>query len=63
MEMSTSRGVGNLWSEAVAGVNSRLAVMTEEEILQMLTFLERVVLSPSLYMLIQFSVISVNSVF
>ena len=36
----------------MAGVNSRFAVVTEElEILQMLTFLECVVLSPSLYML------------
>ena len=31
----------------MAGVNSRLSMVTEEEVLQMLTFLEYVVLSPS----------------
>ena len=36
----------------MTGVNSRFAIATEEEILQMLTFLECVVLSPSLYTLI-----------
>ena len=42
-------------------INSRFAVVTEEEILQMRTFLECVVLSPKLYMLIQLSSsISVN---
>ena len=33
------------------GVNSRFVVVTKEEILQMLTFLESVVLPLSLYML------------
>ena len=48
----------------MAGLNSRFAVVTEEKILQMFTFLECVVLSPSLFMLIQlFSLISVNSGF
>ena len=48
----------------MTGVKSRFAVATEEEILQIFTFLESVVLSPSLYMLIQlFSSISVNSGF
>ena len=42
----------DLWSETTVGVNSRFAVMTEEEILQILTLLEFVVLSPSLYMYI-----------
>ena len=43
--MSTSRDVNNLLGEAVAAVqcNSRFAEVTEQEILQMLTFLERVV--------------------
>ena len=36
-------------NEAVASVNSRFVVMTEEEILRMLTFLQCVALSPSLY--------------
>ena len=45
----------------MADVNSRFAVVTEEEILQMLTFLERVALSSSLHMLIQlFSSFSVK---
>ena len=48
----------------MTGVNFRFAVVTEEEILQMLTYLERVVLSTSLHMLIQlFSSIFVNSGF
>ena len=51
--MSTSREEDNLGSETMAVVNSRFAVVTEEEILQMFIFLECVVLSPSLYMLIQ----------
>ena len=33
----------------MAGINSRPAIVTKEEILQMLTFLERFVLSPSLW--------------
>ena len=54
----------NLQSETIAGVNSRVAVVTGEEILQMLTFLECVVLSPNLYVLIQYvSSILVNSSF
>ena len=45
-------------------INFIFMVVTEEEILQMLTFLECVVLSLSLYMLIQlFSSVSVNSGF
>ena len=51
--LSTSREVNNLWIETMTGVNFRFAVVTEEEILQMLTYLERVVLSTSLHMLIQ----------
>ena len=50
----------------MAGVNSRsVVVMTEEKILvQMLTYLERVVMSPSLCMPVQIlSSISVNSGF
>ena len=39
--------VDNLRSETMVGVNSRFAVVTEEEIFQMLTFHERVVLLPS----------------
>ena len=35
----------------MAGVNSRFAVVTEGEILQMFNFLEYVVLLPSLYVL------------
>ena len=43
-----------LRSEVLAGVNSRSAVATEEQILQMaVTFLECVVLSPILHMIIQ----------
>ena len=46
----------------MASKNFRFAVVTKGEILQMLTFLECVVLSPRSYMLIQlFSSISVNS--
>ena len=48
----------------MAGVNYPIAIVTEKEILQMLTFLECAVLSPSLLMLIRlFSLISVNSGF
>ena len=44
--------------------NSRLAIVTEEKVLQTPTFLKFVVFSPSLYMLVQFfSSISVNSGF
>ena len=50
--MSTSREVDDLRSETMAGVNSSLVVVTEEEILQMLIFLECVMLQPSLYLLI-----------
>ena len=39
--------VDNLQGETMVGVNSRFAVVTEEEIFQMLTFHERVVLLPS----------------
>ena len=38
----------------MAGVNSLFAVLIEEEILQMLTFLGRTVLSPSLCILVQY---------
>ena len=38
----------NLHSVTVAGVSSHYVVVMEEEILQMLNFLECVVLSPSL---------------
>ena len=51
--MSTSREVDNLRSVTMVGVKFRLAAVTEAEILQMLTFLECVVLPPSLYMLIR----------
>ena len=62
--MFTSREVGYLSSETIASVNSRFAVLTEEEILQIRTFLERVVWSPSLYFRIHlFSSLSVNSGF
>ena len=37
----------------MTGKKPRLAVVPEEEIVQMLTFLECVVLSPSLYVIIQ----------
>ena len=48
----------------MAGVNIRFAVVTKDEILQMLIFLECFELSPSLYLLLQlFSSISVNSGF
>ena len=48
----------------MACINSRFAVVTQEEFLQTLTFLECVVCHPSLFMLIQlFSSISVNSGF
>ena len=53
MDMSTSREVDRSWSETKAGVSSLFAVVTEEKVLQMLTFLECVVLSLNLYMLIQ----------
>ena len=43
--MSTSREVDN---ETMAGVTFCFAVVTGQEVLQMFTFLERVVLSPSL---------------
>ena len=45
MDMSTSREVDRSWSETKAGVSSLFAVVTEEKVLQMLTFLECVVLS------------------
>ena len=62
--MSTFRKVDNLGSDTMANVNSPFAVVIEEKILQILTFPECVVLSPSLYMLILvFSSISVNSAF
>ena len=62
--MSTSREVNDLRSETMAGINFRSSVVTEKEILQMLTFLECVVMSPSLYMLINlFPSVSVNSGF
>ena len=63
--MSTSWDADILQDETIAGVHSRFVVVTEEEILQMLTFLECVVLLPSLYMVIQFifSSVSVNSGF
>ena len=48
----------------MAVVNSRFAVVTEKEILQMISFPECVVLSPSLYIVIQlFLSISVESGF
>ena len=55
-----------LRSETKAGVGSRFWVATEKEILQMLTFLECVVLLPSLYVIIVntlFPSIVVNSGF
>ena len=62
--MPTSREVDNLRSETLAAANSRFAAVTEEEMLQLLTFFEYVVLSSSLYMLIRlFSSMSVNSGF
>ena len=62
--MSTSREVDDLRSETMAVVNSRFAVVTEKEILQMISFAECVVLSPSLYIVIQlFLSISVESGF
>ena len=62
--MSTSREVDDLRSETMAVVNSRFAVVTEKEILQMISFPECVVLSPSLYIVIQlFLSISVESGF
>ena len=62
--MSTSREVDNLRSVTMVGVKFRLATVTEAEILQMLTFLECVVLPPSLYMPIRlFYSILVNSSF
>ena len=60
--MSTSREVDNLRSETKAGVISRCTV--DGGNLTIAYFLECVVLSPSLYMLIQLiSSISVNSGF
>ena len=57
-------GLDNLLSETMASVNSPFAVVTEEEILQIITFLEWFMLSSSLCTLIQsFSSISVNSGF
>ena len=57
-------GSGQRRSATMDGVNYPIAIVTEKEILQMLTFLECVVLSPSLLMLIRlFSLISVNSGF
>ena len=53
MDSVTSREVDNLQSETMAGVNFRFEVATEEEILQMLTILECVVLLPSLCTLLQ----------
>ena len=46
-------GGNHLRKKNESGLNSRFAVVTEEEILQMFTFLECTVFSPSLYMLIQ----------
>ena len=46
-------GSENLWSEKMAGMNSRLAIVQGgggEEILKMLIFLERTVLSPGGYL-------------
>ena len=43
----------NSWSETTAEINSHFAVVTREEIVEMLSFLECVVLSRSLYRLIQ----------
>ena len=37
----------------MAGINFRFAAVTEEEVLPMLTFLDCVVLLPSLFLLIQ----------
>ena len=51
-KMSTSRDVNNFVSEKMPSVNSPFEVMTKEKNLQTLTFLDCVVLSPSLYMLI-----------
>ena len=45
----------NLRCETVAGVNSHFAVVTKEEILQMLIFLAWGVLSMNFYKLIQLS--------
>ena len=47
--MFTVLEVDNLRSDATAGVNSHFAVVIGKETLQMLAFLECVVLSPSLY--------------
>ena len=48
-----SLSLANVVICVVAGVNFCFAVVTEEEILKTLAFLEYTVLSPSLYMLIQ----------
>ena len=63
--MSTSQKVNNLQlSETTAGINFHFAIVTEEEILQLLTCLECTVLLPSLYVLTPlFSSIMVNSCF
>ena len=62
--MSTFPEVDNVRAKTTAGVNFRFAVVTQKKILQMLTFPERVLLSPSSYMPIQsFSSILVNSGF
>ena len=63
--MSTSQKVNNLQlSETTAGINFHFAIVTEEEILQLLTCLECAVLLPSLYVLTPlFSSIMVNSCF
>ena len=54
----------SLRGKTMVGANSHFAVVTVKEILQMLTFLECVVLSPSLYMLIHLlSPMSVKSGF
>ena len=49
--MATPPEVDNLWSETMAGENTRISVVREEKILQILPSLECVVLSSSLYML------------
>ena len=49
MDNVAVREMDNLWSETMASINSQFAVMTEaDKILH--TFLECVVLSPSLYL-------------
>ena len=59
--MPTSREVDNLPDETMAGVNSRFAVVSRGFLA---AFLECVLLSPILYMLIQlFSLMPMNSDF